>query len=98
MKHLVAGITAAGLALVAGTSQAAQQTVTLDVPNAMCPACPMIIERALGATPGVRDFDLNYAWGRVTVTYDDDRTDAATLRRSIAKAREHGVRYTQGVR
>lgn len=46
------------------------ETVTLDVQNMRCAACPITIKKALQQTPGVSDVKVDFAHKTVTLQRD----------------------------
>lgn len=71
----------AGLAWAATPKQ-----VILDVENITCPACSITIEKALNKVPGVTSQRLDTKAATVTVMFDADRTNAATIAKAITDA------------
>ncbi len=61
-------------------------TVTLKVGGMTCASCARTIEKALRATPGVSEANVNMATERATVIYDGTRVTLPDLRRSIEDA------------
>lgn len=74
------------LAALSAPAWAASHTVTLDVPGMTCPVCPVTVKAALDKVSGVQKVQVNYAARKVLVTYDDTKTDPATLTRTTADA------------
>jgi len=77
---------AALLAVLATPVLAAQQTVTLAVPGMSCAACPITVKKALSKVDGVDRAEVDYDKRQATVTFDDAKTDVATLTRATADA------------
>jgi Cu2+-exporting ATPase len=48
--------------------------VTLECPDMQCAACGWLMERVLGAAPGVLDYDVDFVHGEMHVRYDAGRT------------------------
>lgn len=65
---------------------AATRTVTLDVPTMTCPVCPITVNKALRAVPGVKKVDIKYAKKEAIVTYDDTKTNIAVLTKATKDA------------
>lgn len=65
---------------------AATKTVTLDVPSMTCPVCPITVNKALTAVPGVSKVNVVYAKRQATVTYDDTKTTVSALTKATANA------------
>ena len=51
-----------------------------------CKACPVVVERAIGALPGVSDVTAVRSMGLTSVLYDPALIDAATLCARIRSA------------
>ncbi|MGQ0741071.1 MAG: mercury resistance system periplasmic binding protein MerP [Alphaproteobacteria bacterium] len=84
-KLLAIGALAFGL-LANGTALAAEKTVTLDVQNMYCAACPYTVKASLKAVPGVSKVDVSYTAKTAIVTYDDQKTDVTALTAATTKA------------
>ncbi len=86
MKHLLAVIVFSALsAFSAGTVQAAEKTVTLDVFSMNCPTCPYIIRQTLSRVEGVRKVVVSYEDKTAIVIYDDSRTNPRALTAATAR-------------
>ena len=91
------GILFATLALVAvaplpgGAAEPAQlaaqslQTVTLDVQNMVCPACPIAVRTALRRAPGVVDAKVEFDSRTAVVTFDPAKTNVEALTQATAE-------------
>ena len=78
---------AATLFLLSGApAVAAPRQVTLTVPTMDCATCPITIKEALLKVPGVTRAQVSYAKRRAQVTFDDTKTDVATLTRATDNA------------
>ncbi|HNT39549.1 MAG TPA: heavy metal translocating P-type ATPase [Rubrivivax sp.] len=64
---------------------AGQQEVLLLVDGIRCAACVWLIERALGAQPGVVSVQVNAAARRARVVWDCARSDLATILGALAR-------------
>lgn len=64
---------------------AAERTVTLDVQNMYCAACPHIVRQTLIRLPGVRRAEISYRARTATVTFDDSQTSIAALTAATAE-------------
>ena len=81
MKHLLA------IALLASTPVwAAQQSVTLSVPDMSCASCPITVKAALSKVPGVASVKSDLAKRQTTVAFDDAKTDVAALSKATGAA------------
>ncbi len=79
MKTTLKAVIFAG-SLLAGTSAfAGEQTVTLEVSGMTCASCPYIVKRTLAAVDGVTAVEVSFAKNSAVVTYDDSKTEVATL-------------------
>jgi mercuric ion binding protein len=81
MKHLLA-ITL----LVSAPVWAAQQSVTLSVPDMNCASCPITVKAALSKVPGVASVKSDLAKRQTTVAFDDAKTDVAALSKATGAA------------
>ncbi len=73
--------------LCAGNSAfAAIRQVRLTVPTMDCATCPVTIRVALLKVPGVTKAVVSYERREARVTFDDTKTDIATLTRATADA------------
>jgi periplasmic mercuric ion binding protein len=76
-------MTATAMLVLAGASQAAERTITLDIENASCAACGWIIDGTLARLPGVRLVDTvdneDFTRALVKVTFDDAKVTPAAL-------------------
>jgi mercuric ion binding protein len=59
----------------AGTSK----TLTLDVKNMSCPACPITVKKALEKNPGVGDVKIDFDYKTATMRLDAEKADVAIL-------------------
>lgn len=66
--------------LLASTSALAEiKTVTLAVPSMNCVTCPITVKKSLTNVEGVTKAEVTYATKLAIVTYDDKKTNVATL-------------------
>ena len=77
---------AALLVALATPAFAAQQTVTLAVPGMSCAACPITVKKALTRVDGVVRAEVDYATRQAVVTFDDAKTNVASLTQATADA------------
>ena len=63
-----------------------KQVVALHVENMTCPACSITIEKALDTVPGVTAKRVDTQAATVTVAFDAERTNAATIAKAITDA------------
>ena len=81
MKYLLA------IALLASAPVwAAQQSVTLSVPDMSCASCPITVKAALSKVPGVASVKSDLAKQQTTVAFDDAKTDVAAISKATAAA------------
>jgi mercuric ion binding protein len=83
-KNLIVGALA-GLILVA-PAWASPRTVTLNVSDMTCPACPVTVKKALQKVPGVSKIEVRYEKKQMLVTFDDTKTDANALVKATTDA------------
>ena len=81
MKHFLA------IALLASAPVwAAQQSVTLSVPDMSCASCPITVKAALSKVPGVASVKSDLGKWPTTVAFDGAKTDVAALSRATTAA------------
>ena len=85
MSKLLASAIAVSV-LASSTAFAGEKTVTLAIKNMYCADCPFIVRKSLEAVPGVSKAVVSYKDKTAVVTYDDSRTDVATLTRATTEA------------
>jgi mercuric ion binding protein len=61
------------------------QTVTLDVQNMSCSACPIAVRTALRRVPGVVDAKVDFESKTAVVTFDPAKTNVEALTRATAE-------------
>ncbi len=71
----------ASAALAGGTS-----TVTLDVTNMTCAACPITVRKALEKVPGVDSAKIDFKAHRAIVAFDPAKTTPQLLTKATAAA------------
>ena len=79
---LSAFVAAAPLPAVAGASQ----TVTLDVKNMTCAACPITVKKAINQVPGVVSATVEYESRTAVVTFDPSKTSVEGITKATADA------------
>jgi mercuric ion binding protein len=62
------------------------ETVTLDVQNMTCAACPITVKKALEKVPGVSDIKVDFQHKTVTMRAQLNRADATLLTKATADA------------
>jgi mercuric transport protein len=62
---------------------AVTRTVTIRVSGMKCGNCSSSVAKALKATGGVQDAQVNHEKGEAVVTYDDEKVNEAKLREVI---------------
>lgn len=72
------------LALGAIGVSAATKTVTIRVEGMHCGGCSGSVAKALKATEGVEDAQVNHEKGEAVVRYDDQKVTVAKLREVIS--------------
>jgi len=78
MSKLFASLALAGV-IVSSAALADEKTVTLDVKNMYCAACPHTVKASLEAVPGVAKAIVSYKDQTAIVTYDDAKTGVKAL-------------------
>jgi mercuric ion binding protein len=86
LKNLLRISAFIGLVAVSSVSLAAQQTVTLAVPDMTCAACPITVKKALMRVDGVLNTKVSYERREAVVTFDDSKTSAEKLAAATANA------------
>ena len=74
------------MTLVSAPIWAATKTVTLDVSDMTCPACPITIKKALNKVQGVSQVNVDLEKKQAVVTFDDAKTDTKTLVKATTDA------------
>ena len=64
---------------LSGVASARPRTVTLQVDNMYCAACPLIVKESLRQVPGVSHVEVSYPKQTASVTYDDGATTVSAL-------------------
>lgn len=73
--------------LLAGSAFAnSPKTVTLNVQNMTCPACPITVKKALEQIPGVSGVKIDFEHKTATVQLDADKANIARLTKATADA------------
>ncbi|SCC93887.1 Mercuric transport protein periplasmic component [Thiomonas sp. X19] len=62
------------------------QTVTLAVPGMTCGVCPITVNKALTAVPGVEKVSVNEVKKDAVVTFDDAKTNVKALIKATTDA------------
>ena len=86
MKKVLAWLCAAIVAASPLAALAAPRTVTLDVQNMTCAACPITVKKALMKVPGVESATVDFDARTATVTFDTDKTSVEALTKSTGDA------------
>jgi mercuric ion binding protein len=86
MKKVLAWLCAALLAASPLAALAAPQTVTLEVENMTCAACPITVKKALMKVPGVESAKVDFERASAVVTFDPDKTGVEALTKATANA------------
>ncbi len=79
---LSAFVAAAPLSGAAGASQ----TVTLDVKNMTCAACPITVKKAINQVPGVVSATVDYESRTAVVTFDSSKASIEAITKATADA------------
>jgi len=77
---------ALALASMASVGEAAERSVTLDVPGMYCEMCPVTVSKALKKVNGVERVKASYETKQAVVTFDDARTSVEALQKATANA------------
>jgi periplasmic mercuric ion binding protein len=84
-RSLTALVLGFGL-LASPTAFAGEKTVTLEVRNMYCAACPHTVKASLEAVPGVAKAVVSYKDKSAIVTYDDAKTNVNALTTATTNA------------
>lgn len=77
MKHH--SLAALALLLATSLASAAEHTITLDVADMTCAACPITVKKALNKVPGVSKVSVSLEQKQAVVTYDDSKAQLNQL-------------------
>ena len=73
--------------LLSGSALAATpETITLDVQNMTCAACPITVKKALEQVPGVSDVKIDFKRKTATVHLRADKANVGMLTRATTNA------------
>ena len=87
MKGVLALLLSTFIAAVPLSAAAgATQTVTLDVKNMSCAACPITVKKALMKVPGVESAAVDFDARTAVVTFDPDKASVEALTRATTNA------------
>jgi mercuric ion binding protein len=86
MKKVLAWLCAALVAASPLAALGASQTVTLDVKNMTCAACPITVKKALMKVPGVERAAIDLDTQTAVVTFDPDKTNLEALTKATGNA------------
>lgn len=86
MKKILAWLCAAFVAFSPLAALGASQTVTLDVKNMTCAACPITVKKALTKVPGVESAKVDFDTHTAVVTFDPDKTSVEALTKATGNA------------
>jgi len=65
--------------IVSGSVSAEERTISLEVERMTCPACPLIVRKALGRVDGVKSVEVLFEKKIAVVTFDDEKTGNEVL-------------------
>lgn len=87
MKKILALLLSAIVAAIPLAAAAgATQSVTLDVKNMTCAACPITVKKALMKVPGVESATVDFETKAAVVTFDPDKANVEALTRATGDA------------
>jgi mercuric ion binding protein len=86
MKRLIALAALATGLLASGAAYAGEQTVKLAVSGMYCSACPLTVQKALSAVPGVSKVTVSFEQKSATVSFDDKKTNVQALIKATTNA------------
>lgn len=85
LKRLLASVLLVA-SLAPGVALAGEKTVTLAVKNMTCALCPITVQHAIAAVPGVAAVDVDLETKTAVVTFDDATSGVAELAAASANA------------
>lgn len=65
--------------LIGAQAFATQRTTTLNIPSMDCVGCTYIVKKSLASVAGVEKVTISAEQRTATVTFDDSKTNAASL-------------------
>lgn len=68
-----------------GRWEGGNHSLTLECGDMQCAACGWLMERVLGAAPGVLDYDVDFIHGEMHVRYDAGKTTLPDLLEGVAR-------------
>jgi len=74
------------LTFIAAPAIAADQTVTLAVPDMNCAVCPITVKKALLKAEGVKAVQVDLDSRKATVNFDNAKTNVAALIHATTEA------------
>ena len=74
------------LTFIAAPAIAADQTVTLAVPDMNCAVCPITVKKALHKVEGVKTVQVDLDSRKATVNFDDAKTNITALIHATTEA------------
>ena len=72
-------LTALCVLLASSFATAAEKTITLNVSDMTCAACPITVKKALNKVPGVSKVSVSLEKNQAVVTFDDSKAQLDTL-------------------
>lgn len=66
------------------SAQAAEKSVTINVPGMTCPTCPVTLKKSLLKEQGVSSVKLLYEKKQLIVAYDDAKTTPTAITEATA--------------
>jgi len=76
MKRLLLSTILCSAAMFTSLSQAADQTVTMNIEKMSCATCPLTVRIAMQRVDGVQEVDVDFESKTAVVTFDDNKTTA----------------------
>lgn len=68
-----------------GRWEGGSHSLTLECPDMQCAACGWLMERVLGQTPGVLDYNVDFVHGEMHVRYDAGKTLLPAVLESVGR-------------
>lgn len=79
MKKSLGAFALIASVMTSSTAFAGERTITFAVDNMTCASCPYIVKSSMAGVPGVAKVAVSFRAKTATVTFDDAKTNPATI-------------------
>ena len=79
MKKSLGAFALIASVMTASPAFAGERTITFAVDNMTCASCPYIVKSSMAAVPGVAKVAVSFQAKTATVSFDDAKTNPATI-------------------